>query len=166
MARTSLAKILDEHTFENPLVSLRKDGRKWSAWRGEGYQMNTPYARWLWMKQFGAIPEGHHIHHKDGDKTNDCIENLECIPESQHIEQHAKNFHTDKEMLRWHRAQRQIQHEEKLRIWAKGQEQRKETFERAKRLAKGADLFYGVDARAFTEKSIELGREKKKPDPA
>lgn len=124
--------------------------------------MSTLYARWVWMKQFGAIREAYHIHHKDGDKTNDAIENLECIPEKQHIARHSKHFHTDEEMVRWRRAQRQKQHEEKLRIWAKEEKQRQETSERAMRLAKGADLFYGVDARSFIEKSIILTRKRKR----
>ena len=41
-------------------------------------------ARRLWERMRGPIPEGHHIHHIDGDYTNNVIENLACLSSSEH----------------------------------------------------------------------------------
>lgn len=41
-------------------------------------------ARKVWARAFGPIPKGFHIHHKDGDYTNNNLENLECIDASTH----------------------------------------------------------------------------------
>ena len=40
--------------------------------------------RWEWEKYKGPIPEGYDIHHIDGDKKNNAIENLECLPHDVH----------------------------------------------------------------------------------
>jgi hypothetical protein len=44
----------------------------------------------IWEFHNGSIPDGHHVHHKDGDWSNNSIENLECIPASEHYKQHAQ----------------------------------------------------------------------------
>ena len=44
----------------------------------------------IWEHHHGAIPEGHHIHHKDGNSQNNDLENLCCIPRAQHWEEHAE----------------------------------------------------------------------------
>ncbi len=46
------------------------------------------YHRWVWYCSFGVIPEGFHIHHKDGDKLNNRISNLECLSPSEHAKEH------------------------------------------------------------------------------
>lgn len=45
-------------------------------------------ARNIWKYFNGPIPEKHHIHHKDGDPTNNNIDNLECISSSDHTKLH------------------------------------------------------------------------------
>ena len=35
--------------------------------------------RSLWIKTYGSIPDGYEIHHIDGDRTNNDIENLMCV---------------------------------------------------------------------------------------
>ena len=42
-------------------------------------------ARKVWTRTYGPIPEGCHIHHKDGDFTNNAIENLECLSARDHM---------------------------------------------------------------------------------
>lgn len=44
--------------------------------------------QWVWMNHFGDIPEGYHIHHKDHDKSNNDIENLEMLSPSDHLKKH------------------------------------------------------------------------------
>lgn len=48
--------------------------------------------RTVWESQYGEIPHGYHIHHKDGDRTNNDIENLECIKASEHESQHNSDI--------------------------------------------------------------------------
>lgn len=44
--------------------------------------------RHIWMDHFGPIPEGHVIHHKDHDKFNNDISNLEAVPTKAHAKAH------------------------------------------------------------------------------
>lgn len=46
--------------------------------------------RLVWEEHFGPIPPGDKIHHKDGNKENNDISNLECKSASQHISDHNK----------------------------------------------------------------------------
>jgi len=48
--------------------------------------------RAIWEHHNGPIPSGHHIHHIDGDPTNNDINNLECVSPRDHI-----NLHFDDE---------------------------------------------------------------------
>ena len=41
--------------------------------------------RRIWEKHWGAIPDGHHIHHIDGDKHNNDISNLLCVSALEHM---------------------------------------------------------------------------------
>jgi endogenous inhibitor of DNA gyrase (YacG/DUF329 family) len=43
----------------------------------------------VWRKNFGDIPDGFQIHHKDKNKDNNEIENLACIPKHEHMKLHA-----------------------------------------------------------------------------
>lgn len=45
-------------------------------------------ARRLWERTRGLIPRGFHIHHKDGDFTNNVIANLEVLSPSDHVQRH------------------------------------------------------------------------------
>lgn len=44
--------------------------------------------RYLWERAHGAIPEGHHVHHIDGDPLNNDLGNLACIPHAHHVAEH------------------------------------------------------------------------------
>lgn len=77
--------------------------------------------REIWRDHNGEIPEGHHIHHKDGDPSNNDIENLECVSPKEHARRHpeiggvqseehfkkmlkaAKGWHKSDEGSEWHR---------------------------------------------------------------
>ena len=42
-----------------------------------------------WERHFGPIPEGHCVHHVDGDKQNNAIENLELLDFTAHKRIHS-----------------------------------------------------------------------------
>lgn len=59
-----------------------------------GYYLNSSIRmrmhRYVWEFYYGEIPEGYQIHHKDRDKSNNDISNLEIIPFSEHAKLHNK----------------------------------------------------------------------------
>lgn len=75
--------------------------------------------REVWKHHNGEIPDGHLIHHKDGDPTNNDIDNLELVTPSEHVDRHpemgltpeeiemgieaAKEWHQSEEGREWHR---------------------------------------------------------------
>ena len=44
----------------------------------------------VWEFHHGPVPEGCHIHHKDGDRGNNQLENLECLDASEHMSLHQE----------------------------------------------------------------------------
>ena len=44
--------------------------------------------RLIWILEYGAIPAGHHIHHKNHDRDDNRIENLECLGATAHAKYH------------------------------------------------------------------------------
>lgn len=80
--------------------------------------------RAIWESEHGKIPFGHHVHHKDGNCSNNTLENLACVTCQQHHTEHenrgdydtparyaalhraqlaARAWHKTKEGLKWHR---------------------------------------------------------------
>ena len=69
----------------------------------DGYWVNgmpIHAQRWVWINHYGAIPKGMDIHHKDGDKNNNEIENLEMLSRSEHLKRHWKEGRFDLEKRR------------------------------------------------------------------
>lgn len=57
----------------------------------KGYYVNSMpihAQRWVWICHHGMIPEGLDVHHKDGDKGNNEISNLELVTRSEHLKKH------------------------------------------------------------------------------
>ena len=50
---------------------------------------NVLLHRYVWEQNIGKIPEGYQIHHKDKNRLNYDINNLELIPTSEHHRRHA-----------------------------------------------------------------------------
>lgn len=46
--------------------------------------------RLVWILANGPIPPGHMIHHKNGNKFDNRLENLECITHSEHRLKHPR----------------------------------------------------------------------------
>lgn len=55
--------------------------------------------RYVWHKHKGPIPDGYSVHHRDEDKTNNAIENLELLSFEDHAKHHGKNVKTDNSHL-------------------------------------------------------------------
>ena len=43
----------------------------------------------VWMTAYGLVPEGHIIHHRDGNRTNNQLDNLELLTRAEHNRKHA-----------------------------------------------------------------------------
>src|SRR3990167_1040709 len=57
--------------------------------RKDGYlEARLALHRLVWTIERGAIPPGHHIHHKNHNNLDNRIENLECLPASEHVHYH------------------------------------------------------------------------------
>lgn len=60
----------------------------------------------IYVEKFGPVPDGFHIHHKDGDRWNNDPSNLEALPGLEHRRLHAKNYQRNAagEWMKWCRA--------------------------------------------------------------
>jgi len=81
-------------------------GKEFYLDRDTGYWIssNCPKIRahrWVWINNHGQIPKGYHIHHKDGDKSNNSIENLELIEGSRHLSLHGREEKNRKRASAW-----------------------------------------------------------------
>lgn len=71
-----------------PLPAIYFNGRKYTR-RGGGYYGATAgdrshLHRHIWEAANGPIPDGYDIHHIDENKTNNTLENFECLPKAEH----------------------------------------------------------------------------------
>lgn len=120
------------------------DGYKFRKDKKTGYYLSTRKIgtsrvrlhRYMWMKYHGDIPKGFEVHHKDGNKDNNEIENLELLTKSDHLAWHAENIPDDL-LEKW-----RVNLEEKARPkaieWHKSEEGRRWRSEMAKKAAKEA----------------------------
>lgn len=67
-------------------------GKKYKLHTGEYYFSKiTQKLHWaVWEHYNGEREKGKHIHHKDGDRTNNHISNLEAVDAFEHLSTHAK----------------------------------------------------------------------------
>jgi|SRR5690625_3594698 len=75
-------------------MKFKKDYRGYyRCWTGhKGLRLH----RYVWEKTNGEIPEGFHVHHKDRDKNNNHIDNLEVMSAKKHGKEHAVEFNKRK----------------------------------------------------------------------
>jgi hypothetical protein len=50
----------------------------------------------VWEFNNGKVLKGFHVHHIDGNKSNNSIENLKLLSKSEHLSLHAKNLSPDR----------------------------------------------------------------------
>ena len=71
-------------------------GRLYSVQSEGGYYRNATTGKLLhrevWEDNFGPIPLGHEVHHKDGNRQNCDPGNLECLTRSEHTKRHPRGF--------------------------------------------------------------------------
>jgi len=60
--------------------------------------------RIIWEIHKGPIPKGFDIHHKDGNKLNNTIDNLECISHPEHLSLHMSQ--NSEKIHRWHKTKK------------------------------------------------------------
>ena len=65
--------------------------------------------RAVWEYHFGAVPDGCDIHHVDGNRAHNDVENLACLPRDEHHRKHANT----PEFLEYAR-----KHIEEIRVFA------------------------------------------------
>ena len=69
------------------------DGKKFTLRNNGYYSLSTDdrmlMHRYVWEKENGLIPDGWDIHHLNEDKTDNRIENLECLPKAEHTRRYS-----------------------------------------------------------------------------
>lgn len=63
------------------------DGGLYRLWPSDKYlsRGGKKLHRDAWALAFGPIPDGCHIHHRDGNPRNNQLSNLECLPAREHL---------------------------------------------------------------------------------
>lgn len=64
---------------------------KYDKKRGRYYIYNLPLHRVVYNVSIGSVPDGCEIHHIDGNKFNNKIDNLVAISKDEHRKIHEKN---------------------------------------------------------------------------
>lgn len=69
------------------------DGLLFRRDKQTGYYLNAKTHKrlhvYVWEYYNGEVPKGHHVHHKDFDKGNNEIDNLELLTEKEHLSLHG-----------------------------------------------------------------------------
>jgi len=74
----------EDITLEGTNWQKKTDGRRYTHYWDGDRKRYIYRNQWVWMQTNGPIPPGHQIHHKSEDKTDDSIENLQCLPSPKH----------------------------------------------------------------------------------
>jgi hypothetical protein len=85
--------------------------------------------RYIWVKYYGKIPDGYQVHHKDKNKENNDISNLELLTNNEHAKRHSYKDDTERYL-------KQLEHLNKIRPkevyqWSKEQDIEKREKHRA-----------------------------------
>lgn len=92
MRMLSMSEIYDE--LEKNGVSIDREWKKekplneYKFVRKGGYRISE--SRYLWEKYHGKVPIGMIIHHKNGNKKDNTIENLQLVSFQEHMNIHKE----------------------------------------------------------------------------
>lgn len=76
------------------------------VYNDEGVKKHMRVHRLVYMAHVGAIPEGMQINHKDENKANNCIDNLELMTSKENLSYGTRNARISKSMKRYRAKQR------------------------------------------------------------
>ena len=97
VTRQCVYKAFKKRGFQLRGVNFRPyqeyDGKKFTL-KNTGYYALTKndrclMHRYVWQKERGKIPNGYDIHHINEIKSDNRIENLECLPKSEHTRKYS-----------------------------------------------------------------------------
>lgn len=84
----------------NITIGIRDDGvhyqvfnnKRYYLYKGERYFSSSSKRLHIqvYKNKYGDVPKGFHVHHKDGNRANNDISNLELITAKEHLSQHSK----------------------------------------------------------------------------
>lgn len=113
------------------------DGIRFTIGPGRKYFSNSNVSprsmhRYVWQFYNGDIPQGFDIHHKDGNRYNNDISNLECVDSREHKRLHGRKLTEEEREWRrnnigenarpkaveWHKSEEGIKwHREQVKMW-------------------------------------------------
>ena len=95
-----------------PSKFLFVDGLRFCRDDRTGYYLNRKLQirlhRYIWERANGLIPPGYEIHHKDFNKANNDLSNLELLTESEHHKLHAEAMTDEEKQVRRERFRRNV----------------------------------------------------------
>ncbi len=104
--------------------------------------------RWVWENHNGPIPENMDIHHVDGNKDNNEIDNLKILSRSDHRKEHWQDPNLREVCMKQLDAARPLE-------WLKSEEGRKAVSEKGKEVWKNRQLHIIVCQHCGLEKEFK-----------
>jgi hypothetical protein len=115
------------------------DGYKFTRDDKTGYYLNSTIRqrlhRYVWEFYNGPIPKGYHIHHKDFNRANNDISNLQLLSLEEHEKLHGEAHRADEDFHIWARTNLAKTARPKASEWHKsveGREWHKKQFEKSR----------------------------------
>jgi hypothetical protein len=130
-----------------------------------GYYLNGTIGvrahRYVYAKKHGPIPPGYHVHHKDEDKSNNEIDNLELMFGTDHFTYHGQKNADDPDWLAWSRENMRVNACHAAAEWHRSPEGREWHSKHAKQIAQTRESSdFKCEQCAASFRAIDNGRVK------